>query len=148
MATYEWKQTIFTPEAIDGVGHYIVRESVNKTNSPHFYDTGYLSTVMMKIGYIGGGRDINREIRGNYYCLIDMSDGRISTGFFKTKDADGNKIEDSSNWTWISFSDDENYVAKQKLCDYLNNNQHGETYRFATNEELIRVAAHQKWRTK
>lgn len=143
---YKWEQKIFTPEDFDGAGQYIVRETKNKIKSPHFLDTGFLSTVMKKVGYINYVGLASKS--SNLYCLIDMSDGLTYTGYYITKDKEGNKIEDSSKWKRINFEGDTSYEAKSKLCEYLNNNPHGETYRFATNEELIRVAAHQKWRTK
>lgn len=142
---YEWKQTIFKPEDFDGAGQYVVRESKNKINSPHFYDTGYLSTVMYKIGYMHMSKSIQCS---NLYILISMSDGLSLPGYYtNTKDAEGNST-DSSTWTFTEFSGEDNYEAKSKLCEFFNNNPHGNTYRFATNEELIRVAAHQKWRTR
>ena len=142
---YEWKQTIFKPEDFDGAGQYIVRESANKINSPHFYDTGFLSTVMYKIGYMHKSKSIHSN---NLYILISMSDGLSLPGYYtNTKDAEG-KFIDASQWIFTEFSGESNYDAKVKLCEFLNNNPHKETYRFATEEELIRVAAHQKWRTR
>ena len=148
MAQYEWKQTIFTPDDFEGAGQYIVRETKNKLESPYFKDTGFLSTVMSKIGYIHSHRYRGEGVASNIYTLVDMSDGLIYTGYYtNTKDSEGNKLP-IEKWVFNEFSGDSSFEAKQKICDYLNNNPHGETYRFATNEELIRVAAHQKWRTK
>lgn len=144
---YEWKQYIFKPEDFDGAGQYIVRESVNKTNSPDIYSTGYLSTVMKKIGYTLGTRRNNSP--ANIYCLIDMSDGCVKEGYFTgTKNEDGRDI-DSEKWIWNQFAGTTNHEAKTRLCEYLNNNPHGETYRFATAEEVMRVILHQTgYRTK
>lgn len=141
----EWKQKIFTPEDFEGAGQYIVRESINKLNSSNISDTGYLSTIMMKVGWAQKLRDG----RGPYsYVLIDMSDGLIHEGYFTgiTKE-DGTHENDHTKWVWNDFSAETSHESKEKLCEYLNNNPHKETYRLATNEELIRVAAYQKWRT-
>lgn len=142
---YEWKQTIFTPEDFSGSGQYIVRETINKENREWVFDTGYLSTVMFKVGYIHGGRDLKRD---NLSCLISMSDGMIKTGYFITVDENGKQIEDSVNWKWVSFTETTVEGAKSMLCEYLNNNPYGETFRFATNEEVVRVALYQKSRTR
>ena len=143
---YEWQQTIFTPKDFEGAGQYIVREGINKLNSRHILDTGYLSTVMMKVGWT----ERTRPDKGKYaYVLVDMSDGLIKEGYFTgTRNEDGSSNNDYTKWVWNDFSDDESYKSKEKLCEYLNNNPYKETFRFATHEELIRVAAYQKWRVK
>jgi hypothetical protein len=110
-------------------------------------DTGYLSTALSKIGYSHGTR--RNDNFNSRYCLIDMSDGLIKEGYFtNTKNIDGSHNQNHSSWIWNEFAGENNYEAKQKLCEYLNNNYHKETFRFATNEELVRVANYQKWRTK
>src|SRR5687768_10153887 len=116
---YEWKQTIFTPEDFKGSGQYLVREGRNKELREDVSDTGYLSTVMFKVGYIHGGRDLKRD---NLSCLISMSDGMIKTGYFITVDENGKQIEDSVNWKWVSFTETTVEGAKSMLCEYLNNN--------------------------
>lgn len=145
--SYTWKQTIFKPEDFDGAGQYIVRETPNKVNSPHIVDSGYLSTVMTKVGWNQGTRREHRS--SNIYCLIDMSDGLVTEGYFtNTKTETGESIE-HEKWIWNEFSGTTNYEAKVKLCEYLNNNPHKETFRFATNEEVVRVVMSQReYRTK
>lgn len=141
---YEWKQTVFTPKDFEGAGQYIVREGINKVNYPYIMDTGYLSTVLMKIGWTHGTR--REHTHSNIYCLIDMSDGMVKEGYFtNTKTETGESI-DSEQWIWNTFSGTTNHEAKTRLCEYLNNNPYGETYRMATNEEVIRVVAYQKHR--
>lgn len=142
---YEWKQKIFTPGDFEGAGQYIVREGINKLNRPDIVDTSYLSTVMMKVGWTQKLRDG----KGPYsYVLVDMSDGLIHEGYFLgTVKEDGSHENDHTKWKWIDFSAETSFESKEKLCEYLNNNPHKETYRMATNEELIRVAAYSKHRT-
>ncbi len=144
---YEWKQTIFKPEDFDGAGHYIIRETSNKENSPHIMDSGYLSTIMMKVGWSQGTRI--EKIHSNIYCLIDMSDGLVKEGYFSnTKNEQGESIE-TDKWIRNTFSGTTGYEAKQRLCNYLNNNLYNETFRFATNEEVVRVIMHQRgYRTR
>jgi hypothetical protein len=144
---YKWEQYIFTPKDFEGAGQYIVREHNNKKHSPHFTDTGYLSTVMMKIGYRAAVRE--KEL-SNRYILIDMSDGLTTEGYYTNTGefTNGRHLNPSEQWIWNPFAGKTSYEAKQKLCDYLNNNPYSKTFRFATNEELIRVAAHQRWKTK
>lgn len=144
---YEWKQTIFTPDDFEGAGHYIVREGTNKLTHPHIMDTGYLSTVMMKVGWNQGTRRENRA--NSIYCLIDMSDGLVKEGYFTNTETETGERIDTEKWIWNTFSGDKNHEAKQRLCDYLNNNPHKETYRFATTEEVVRVILQQSgYRTK
>lgn len=143
--TYEWKQTIFTPEDFKGAGQYIVREGLQKDKHPNISDTGYLSTVMYKIGYLQKFRE---GLPSSRYVLISVSDGLITEGYFSnTKNEDGSSA-DMSKWKWNDFGAETSDQSKQNLCDYLNENYYKETFRFATNEELIRVAAHHKYRTK
>lgn len=145
MAVYEWKQYIFEPKDFDGSGQYIVRETPMKIKSPHINDTGFLSTILMKIGWTNSARVVGYD--NTYAFLIDMSDGLIKMGYYITKDEEGNDLP-TEMWKWISFSGPDSTSAKQTLCDYLNNNPHGNTYRFATHEELVRVAMYQKHRTR
>jgi hypothetical protein len=139
---YEWKQTIFTPEELNA-GDYIVREHINKLNNPHFVDAGYLSTMMMKIGW--GHASGRKEIVSPYY-LIDMSDGMIVAGVFSGITKSDNGSMNFDNAVWNPFEAEKGRDAKQKLCDYLNNNPHGETFRRATQEEVVRVILYQKSR--
>jgi hypothetical protein len=143
---YEWKQTIFTPEDLDGAGQYIIKEHKNKLEYSYFKDTSSLQSNMYKIGYINNHR--LKEDMSNQYLIISMTDGWSMPGYHISIDEEGNKIEDSAKWEFISFSGNDNIEAKQKICEFLNNNIYKSTYRFATNEELIRVAAQQKLRTR
>lgn len=142
---YEWKQKIFTPKDFDGAGQYIVKECKDKLNSSDITDTSYLTTVMMKIGWTQKLRD-NKGPYSN--VLVEMSDGLIHEGYFLgTVKENGSHENDHSKWVWVNFSAETSYESKQKFCEYLNNNPHKQTYRMATNEELIRVAAYSKRRT-
>ena len=143
MKEYKWEQTIFNPEELHG-GDYLVKEGHNKLKSPHFSDSGYLSTVMVKVGWthLPPGSPGYPE---SQVCLIDMSDGLVKLGFFISKDAEGKALP-HEQWKYVQFCAEKNIEAKAILCDYLNNNIHGETYRKATHEEVMRVILHQKWR--
>lgn len=144
---YEWKQTIFKPEDFDGGGQYIVRETPNKINTPHIADSGYLSTIMMKVGYSHGTR--RKNAKSSIYCLIDMSDGLVKEGYFSNTKTESGESIDSDKWIWNEFAGDNSFEAKNRMCEYLNNNPYKETYRFATNEELVRVVMRQQhYRTK
>jgi hypothetical protein len=140
---YEWKQTIFEPEDFEGSGQYIVRESINKQNGPFIQDSGYLSTVMMKVAY---SHKRTKDFKDYRYFFVDMSDGLVNEGYYEnSRDANG-KMTDISTWKWVGFDADTSLEAKQNLCNYLNDNPYGETYRKATQEEVIRVVLNQKWR--
>lgn len=54
----------FTEQDLEGAGQYLV---LNRKPPNKFEDIGYLSTLMVKVGW---GLD-----NGQYYCLFDMSDG-------------------------------------------------------------------------
>lgn len=141
MSKYEWEQTIFTPEDFSGPGQYIVREGINKVNGPDITNTGYLTTVMKKIGYSHGTR--RTDAKGNIYCIIDVSDGLVKEGYFtNTENENGERI-DVEKWIYSEFSGETGFEAKTRLCEYLNNNPHKETFRFATTEEIVRVALYQ-----
>lgn len=144
---YEWKQTIFKPEDFNGAGQYIVREGINKENSPHIENSGYLSTIMMKVGWAMGTR--RQGVGENIMCLIDMSDGLVKEGYFTNTKSETGESLPTEKWIWNSFSGTTGYESKSRLAEYLNNNPHKETYRFATIEEVIRVVLHQRnYRTK
>lgn len=113
----------------DGAGQYIVR-----TKDKHIVDTGFLSTIMFKIGY-QHTRNLIQHGEYNNYCIIAMSDGWTKDGWF-----DKNGSENTKDWTYKAFID------KQVLVDWLNSNN--ESYRFATQEEVVRVVMYQsdRWR--
>lgn len=113
----------FVVNDFEGSGQYIVR-----SKDRAILNTGYLSTILYKVGYI--------HLREKAIVTkISMSDGLTQTGYY---------IENE----FIEFSDTTLNGAKQKFVDYLNNNPYADTYRFATNEELLRVVNYQRWRTK
>lgn len=137
-----WKQTIFKPEDFDGSGQYLIREPIDKERTSFISDSGYLSTIMLKVGYSHATRR-NMAANSNY-CLIDMSDGLIREGYFTNTET-----SDCDKWIWNPFAGTTSYEAKTRLCEYLNNNPRKETFRFATNEEVVRVVMCQRgYRTK
>lgn len=133
---YEWKQVIFSKGDFSGAGHYIVREPTTKINRPEIWDSGYLSTIMYKIGWN------NRPDIEEKYCLIAMSDGMVTHGYYSNttnKDGESKPVDE---WIWNPF------ISLEMLCDYLNNNPYKSTFRFATQEEVVRVILTQKNRYK
>lgn len=137
---YEWKQTIFTPEDFDGCGQYIIRESSAKFNGDFISNTGYLSTIMYKIGYSLCTRRDEKAI----VSLIAMSDGLITEGYFTNTETAPGQPCDTDKWIWNKFAGDNNFEAKSRLCEYLNNGPHKKTYRKATIEEVVRVVLNQR----
>ncbi len=138
------KRYSFTIEDFSGAGQYIVR---NDKEPNKFVDTGFLSTIMKKVGYCLGHGCIDFPDKGNIMTLIDMSDGLTSLGYFdQRKDPEYKNNPRKCNthlWEWIQFN------GTQSLCDYLNNpDLCDEDYRFATQEEITRVVMYQKsrWR--
>lgn len=134
----------FTTEDFSGAGQYLVR---NDKEPNKFVDTGFLSTIMKKVGYCLGQGCSDVPERGNIMTLVDMSDGLTSLGYFdQRKDPEYRKNPRTCNthlWKWVQFN------GTQSLCDYLNNPDLCEQeYRFATQEEVTRVALYQKsrWR--
>lgn len=119
----------FKVEDFSGAGQYLVR-----TSDKHVYDTGFLSTVMYKIGYQHNKNLIQHGEYSNY-CIIAMSDGWTRDGYFEK-----NGSEDTKDWTYKAF------VDKATLTQYLNECE--ESYRFATQEEVVRVVMCQssRWR--
>lgn len=137
----------FTPEDFSGAGQYLVH---NDKEPNKYVDTGFLSTIMKKVGYCLGQGCAKRPKRGNIMTLVDMSDGLTALGYFDTrKDPEHGKnprkisSENINTWVWVQFN------GTQALCDYLNNPDLCEQeYRFATQEEVTRVVMYQKsrWR--
>jgi hypothetical protein len=115
---------IFTSENLAGSGHYIVR-----TDQDYIKDTGYLSTIMSKIGYHHNARSRH----GAKYQFVSMADGWSHDGWFDRK-----KSNNSSDWIFKPFKNIED------IANYLNNNPNKDKYRFATVEEVIRVVLHQR----
>lgn len=134
--SYEWKQTIFKPEDFYGSGQYLIRENSQKLISPYIADTGYLSTIMYKVGYL-----IDHQGSGAELCLISMSDGLVRSSYATIEpDIHGTK------YVHHKFSGTSVNEAELKLCEYLNNEPqpHASTYRMATVEEVIRVVLYQR----
>ncbi len=132
----------FTTEDFSGAGQYLVR---NDKEPNKFVDTGFLSTIMKKVGYCLGQGVTDRPDRGNIMTLVDMSDGLTTLGYFDTrKDPNSNNGPyNTDKWEWVQFN------GTQALCDYLNNpHLCQQEYRFATQEEVTRVVMYQKsrWR--
>jgi hypothetical protein len=135
----------FTTEDFNGAGQYLIRmcpAEIAAQNDPEltFYGyirTSYLSTIMYKVGYItniwGLGKDLS-----NVYTLVAMSDGNVRLGY-----------KDKKTKEWVLFQGEEDGVkGTQVLVDYLNNPELSQEYRFATQEEVVRVVMYQKsrWR--
>lgn len=136
----------FKTEDFSGAGQYLLRLSsaeifAKENNKPfsNYSDTGYLSTIIKKVGYI-----INNENIGNgeqIYTLTNMSDGLTMIGNYTSKEPKTN------NWERIIWQG-ENGLGKQLLCNWLNNPELSQEYRFATQEEIVRVVLYQssRWR--
>lgn len=143
----------FTPEDFSGSGQYLVRigsialanrEAGNK-NWSHVPDTGYLSTVMYKVGYMHNNWSVDGT-RGQLACLISMADGWTRFGSI-TSDAENEVHDQNTEYTKKLWVNDDESTAKQKLCDWLNDID-GQEFRFATQEEVVRVVMYQRsrWR--
>ena len=131
----------FTTEDFSGCGQYLVR---NDKEPNQYVDTGFLTTVMKKVGWCPGQGTQKWE---RTYTLTDMSDGLTKLGYFDQRRDPGYKSNprecNTSLWDWVQFTD------LMVLCDYLNNPDlcHQE-YRFATQEEVVRVVMFQSSRWK
>lgn len=142
----------FTIEDFSGAGQYLIRMSpreihCRKTdNDDKFYgytDTGYLSTIMYKVCYLINNYDIgNGE---NIYGLCAMSDGMLKISNYTIKEPKENNYEKN---IWQKDGDHDPDGGKRKLVEWLNNEELSPEYRFATQEEVVRVAMYQKsrWR--
>ena len=119
----------FTIEDFDGAGQYLVRSKSN-----YIHESGALSTLMMKIGYQYRGK------RGSHTIyMIAMSDGLIFDGY--------NYNDEWFYWEGNEADKSGTQLPKQKLADYLNDPTKCEQeYRFATQEEIVRVVMYQKGR--
>lgn len=133
----------FKIEDFEGCGQYIIR-----ADREHYTDAGFMSTIMKKVGWLIGTSKAGRQEQR--VCLIDMSDGLITDGYFINKDEKGNRIEDTQRWIWISFekTEEDRFADKRTLINYLNNPNLSQEYRFATHEEVMHVILNQKHRTK
>jgi hypothetical protein len=134
----------FTTEDFSGAGQYLIR---NDKAPGHYTDPGYMSTITKKVGWIVPSERflVDCPEDGNIYTLTDMSDGMTSLGYFDKRQSSNNGIGpiDTSGWKWVRFD------TLQVLCDYLNNPELCKNeYRFATQEEMVRIIMYQKsrWR--
>jgi hypothetical protein len=133
----------FKLKDIEGAGHYLVRQDKKEdgSNVEHISRTGYLTTIMYKIGYMHGSKT-----EGQVTCLISMADGWTQDSHY-VKDPEDPK--NASNWEEVKWVSDR-LGTKQKGRDlFLDHLNKGETeYRFATREEVVRCVMHQHWRVK
>ena|SRR5688572_1098795 len=137
----------FNIEDFRGAGQYLIRAD----NDNFISNTGYLSTVLKKVGWITPNHHTFVDVpeKGNIYTLTDLSDGMTSCGYFDQRDDLESKknpriitSEGIAKWKWVQFN------GVQSLCDYLNNPDLSQEHRFATHEEIVRVALYQKHRCK
>lgn len=152
----------FTPEDFEGGGQYLLRMSPEEIFAREknetfrgYSNTGYLTTITYKVGYMHNNFNLGN---GNQLTtLTSMSDGWTRVCHYpNSKKAELYKKEgkamDFDEWekTFWQNDEDENpeqLSGKQKFCDYLNNPENQE-FRFATQEEIVRVVMYQKsrWR--
>lgn len=139
----------FTTEDFSGAGQYLVRISPlelslrEKGEFKNYTDTGFLSTIMYKVGWIVDSCNIGNGEQ--IYALIAMSDGMIIFSNYTSRPA---AVDNYNKVIWQR--DDENDVdgGKRKLVEWLNNEKLSAEYRFATQEEVVRVVMYQssRWR--
>lgn len=136
----------FTIEDFSGSGQYLLRMSPreihcrdNNEQFEGYSNTGYLSTIIKKVGWITNNYGIGNGEQ--IYTLTDMSDGMTILGNYTHNNPQSN------NWEKIIWQG-ENGLGKQKLVDWLNNPELSQEHRFATQEEVVRVVLSQKsrWR--
>ena len=138
----------FTAEDFAGYGQYLVRMGaseldVQKTGKVFqgYSNTGYLSTIMYKVGYhtnnleIGNGEQL--------VCLVSMSDGYVD--FYHYPNA-GRGIRGADEWEKVIWQATGEKTGWQVLADFLTTGT--EEFRFATQEELVRVVMYQSSRWK
>jgi hypothetical protein len=133
----------FNVENLPG-GTYLVRltpqcyKRLEEGKKPHIENTGFLSTIMYKVGYIHGhGHKTNDKEHQHIYCLVSMSDGWVSDGYI-----DDSK-ERGSEDRFVTHKGIQNFV------DYLNNpNGQTQELRYASKEEVVRVVMYQSSRCK
>lgn len=105
-------KTDWTPEDLKGSGQYLVR-----TEKDHIQDTGFLSTIMVKVMYT--------HMPHKAYGLCSMSDGWTLLGQINRE----NKGDDRFTL----------FKSMQDLCDNLNRREKTQRFRPATQEEVMRV---------
>lgn len=126
----------FTIQDFDGSGQYLVRQD---GEPKPVLDTGYLSTIMYKVGYYNGHKKTKQRV-----CLISMSDGWIRDSHFSK---DKNNPKDVSKWEEIFWESGKyhNKTGKQIFIEHINDTNTQEL-RFASQEEVVRVVLYQRWR--
>jgi hypothetical protein len=136
----------FTPNDFEDSGQYILRMSskeiqAREQNEPFngYSNTGYLTTLIKKVGYLNGIGIGNGHER--LMTLVDMSDGSTMIGNYPVKDLT------MSNCKLVLWQGD-SLTRKQLLCDWLNNSELCQEHRFATQEEIVRCVMYQKSRWK
>jgi len=150
----------FTPEDFNGAGQYLIRMSSDelycREQGKRFIghmDGTHLSTILYKVGYI-----INNDKIGNGTQLItltSMSDGFTIycdyPNFGKTQKylREGKVVDfdedEKSYWQNTAEGVSDNW---QVFCDYLNNQEYCQEYRFATQAEIVLCVLSQKSRFK
>jgi len=134
----------FTREDLSGAGQYLIRMGPKERHLtekgedfPGYVNTSYLSTIMYKVGYITN----NWQIGGNtnqITTLVSMADGWTRHGHFITKNKEGKDLP-TEKWVKVLWN-------KEVFCNYLNNPDLSAEFRFATQEEVVRVVLSQNWR--
>ena len=141
----------FKTEDFNGAGQYLIRMSPQeiyaKENNEHFRgytDAGYLSTIMYKVGWLTNNYDIGNGQQ--IYALIAMSDGMIQISNYKEVNPSNSNNWDKNIWQSDNIEDIDG--GKRKMVDWLNNPELSCEYRFATQEEVVRVVLNQssRWR--
>jgi len=134
----------FKLKDFDGAGQYLLRmcpeEIIANKQGKKFVgytDAGYLTTIVYKVGYVHRIEDF-----GQCRTLTSMADGWTQMNHF-IKEEDGNL----RRVFWASPKGAPAKAGRQKFVDHLNNDK-GSEYRFATQEEVVRVVMSQNWRWK
>lgn len=140
----------FKIEDFSGAGQYLLRMSPDEVYKRsigkdfHSYtDTGYLSTIVKKVGWITNNYDIGNGEQ--IYTLTDMSDGMTILGNYVDPNPNKNNYE---KVIWQADSSEDRDGGKRKLVEWLNNPELSQEHRFATQEEIVRVVMCQtsRWR--
>lgn len=130
----------FTSEDFTGCGQYLVKigpqEMAAREAGQTSYtvqDTGYLATMLYKVGW---GVAYEKEDGSScyYLALVSMTDGMVTNRY---------KPSASEDWTFITGS--AGITAFDVFADFLNTGM--EEYRFATQEEVVRVILYQTSKT-
>jgi hypothetical protein len=139
LLSFDWRRQVilYEVEKVSFIGNMInFRVSVK---APHKTVDYCCSNPFKEEGWI-----INNDNIGDgeqIYTLIDMSDGMTIIGNYTSKESKSNNYE---KIIWQG----ENGYGKQLLVDWLNNPELSQEYRFATQEEVVRVVLYQssRWR--